>query len=203
MRSLGPLETELKKRHVTHTRRVIDRADHAEKPAEVRSKPGICVYVCACMHVRACTCDAVPDPPCLSSQLGSDDIQQDTNNTSAMVIEIKNLLDGYSEEGVNMFDFAFDPASFGNTVENLFYVSFLVREGRCAYIMPGDEGNVDGAQPKLMGCEPPSAEDYEEGLTRQQVILELDPPTWRVRFGPNTVLCCAVLCCAVLTIRAR
>lgn len=94
-------------------------------------------------------------------------------------MEVKELLDNLGEGGVSIFDFAFDPSSFGNTVENLFYVSFLVRDGHCAIIMPGEEGN-DTDQPRLMGCAPATDEDYENGLSRQQVILELDPPTWRV-----------------------
>jgi non-structural maintenance of chromosomes element 4 len=35
-----------------------------------------------------------------------------------------------SEGQVSLFEFAINPSSFGQTVENLFYISFLVREGR-------------------------------------------------------------------------
>lgn len=33
------------------------------------------------------------------------------------------------EAAVSLFDFAINPYSFGQTVENLFYISFLIREG--------------------------------------------------------------------------
>ncbi len=43
------------------------------------------------------------------------------------------------ELAVNLLDFAINPRDFGQTVENLFYISFLVREG-AASIMKDKEG---------------------------------------------------------------
>lgn len=43
------------------------------------------------------------------------------------------------EPAVSLFDFAVNPDSFGQTVENLFYVSFLIREGAAKI-----ETDVDG-----------------------------------------------------------
>lgn len=33
----------------------------------------------------------------------------------------------------NLFRFIVNPADFGQTVENMFYLSFLIREGKCAF----------------------------------------------------------------------
>lgn len=33
----------------------------------------------------------------------------------------------------NLFRFIVNPGDFGQTVENLFYISFLIREGKCAF----------------------------------------------------------------------
>jgi hypothetical protein len=38
------------------------------------------------------------------------------------------------EPAVNLFDFAINPHDFGQTIENLFYISFLVREGNAQVV---------------------------------------------------------------------
>lgn len=43
------------------------------------------------------------------------------------------------EPAVNLFDFAINPHDFGQTVENLFYISFLIREGN-AQIVKDEHG---------------------------------------------------------------
>jgi hypothetical protein len=43
------------------------------------------------------------------------------------------------ELAVSLLDFAINPRDFGQTVENLFYISFLVREGN-AKIMKDEDG---------------------------------------------------------------
>lgn len=124
--------------------------------------------------------------------MSTNDIQKGSNNTTDKVIQVKELLDNLGEEGVSIFDFAFDPTSFRNTVENLFYISFLVRDGQCAMIMPEENLDDQTKVPMLMGCEAPYEEDYLEGLARRQIIMELDLPTWRVRC---VLVCCT--CCVV------
>ena len=42
------------------------------------------------------------------------------------------------EAAVHLFDFAINPRDFGQTVENLFYISFLVREGNAQIVKDKD-----------------------------------------------------------------
>ena len=98
-----------------------------------------------------------------------------------------------------MFNFIINPNDFGQSVENLFYLSFLIRDGTCA--MELDEKTLapmicDCRQlfslrliclmilflPLKGLCERPSEDDYADGtLKKRQVVMELDVATWRVR----------------------
>jgi hypothetical protein len=42
------------------------------------------------------------------------------------------------EAAVSLFDFVVNPTSFGQTVENLFYISFLIREGNARVLVDDD-----------------------------------------------------------------
>ncbi|KAJ1959695.1 hypothetical protein IWQ62_004514 [Dispira parvispora] len=72
---------------------------------------------------------------------------------------------------INLFEFIVNPESFPQTVENFFYLSFLIRDGR-AYI------DDDSGQPILESCMPPSQEDYADGLSKKQLIMEIDQSMW-------------------------
>jgi len=61
-----------------------------------------------------------------------------------------------------------DPDSFANSVENLFHLSFLVKEGHAKI---SDDDTVQPYEPPLDG-------DFK--AKRQQSIVKLDFETWRV-----------------------
>lgn len=66
-------------------------------------------------------------------QLQQGDLEANEGETSKLVRDIsKRLRDIGGQDGCNLFEFAIDPESFSNTVENLFYVSFLIKEGKAA-----------------------------------------------------------------------
>ncbi|NXK63957.1 NSE4A protein, partial [Sylvietta virens] len=75
---------------------------------------------------------------------------------------------------ISFFDFVIDPNSFARTVENMFHVSFLIRDGLARIKLDEDE---------LPVIEPtkPSAGGEEEIRTgaRNQVIIKLDQQEWK------------------------
>ena len=41
---------------------------------------------------------------------------------------------------MNIFKFIINPNDFGQSVENLFYLSFLIRDGKCAFSVDEESG---------------------------------------------------------------
>lgn len=77
------------------------------------------------------------------------------------------------EQGVNLFRFIVNPHSYSNSVENLFYVSFLIKEGTAS--IEDDEGG----EPILLSVEPPNEDDFDKGVARRQIIMEMDMAIWK------------------------
>ncbi|KAF3037456.1 nuclear protein [Didymella heteroderae] len=79
------------------------------------------------------------------------------------------------EPAVHLFDFAINPENFGQTVENLFYISFLVREGN-AEIVKDDDG-----LPLLAPAAPRGvSEQRDQGAQKHQAVFSIDYPTWQM-----------------------
>ncbi|KAF2498094.1 Nse4-domain-containing protein [Lophium mytilinum] len=77
------------------------------------------------------------------------------------------------EAAVDLFDLIINPHSFGQTVENLFYVSFLIKEGNAKM------GKDRHGLPILSYSEPRKiVEQREQKISRHQAVLALDYPMW-------------------------
>lgn len=90
-------------------------------------------------------------------------------------------------------------------MENLFYLSFVIRDGECAF-----EINEDGepivstwntpvppdcvVRTLLVRCEQPTIEDRAAGVHARQIVMEFDMATWKVWplicLSPRTELMC-------------
>lgn len=84
------------------------------------------------------------------------------------------LSHGISDDGcVPLFDFCVNPRSFGQTVENLFYISFLIKEGSVGL-------NFDGRGLPTLGCanKEPADEEHAKGSSRNQAVFALDFEMW-------------------------
>ncbi|KAJ7647211.1 Nse4 C-terminal-domain-containing protein [Roridomyces roridus] len=104
-------------------------------------------------------------------ELKEEDIARSENETTKNVATLENLL--REEEGaINLFKFVINPTNFAQSVENIFYLSFLIRDGKVA-LESQDDGQV-----MIFICEQPDDNDYDEGLKKRQMVLEFDEATW-------------------------
>ncbi|KAK9463105.1 Nse4 C-terminal-domain-containing protein [Lipomyces oligophaga] len=131
-------------------------------------------------RVQAFTTDIVRP-----QELQTDDLAADKDSTANRVIEVyKSICDeptgaARSGKGILLFDLVMNPESFAQSVENLFHLSFLVRDKRVFLDL-----NSDGlptvylvTQEILDNSNDDS--DQESSGSWKQAIFELDMKTWK------------------------
>ncbi|KAI8722280.1 Non-structural maintenance of chromosomes element 4 [Fusarium sp. LHS14.1] len=80
-----------------------------------------------------------------------------------------------STGGIDLMRFVVNPKSFGQTIENMFYVSFLIRDGRVE--IDFDEFGLPALAP--VDREVEEEEPTRHGAAKHQAILSMDMETWR------------------------
>jgi len=108
-------------------------------------------------------------------ELNEKDIQKSENETTKNVQLIMNILEDWCGDNgpANLFKLIVNPHDYGQTVENLFYLSFLVRDAKVAVSIEEDQ------LPIVYPAEAPTEEDYRADLHKLQIIMELDMETWQ------------------------
>ncbi|KAG2124015.1 Nse4 C-terminal-domain-containing protein [Suillus clintonianus] len=74
---------------------------------------------------------------------------------------------------VNLFRFVINPKDFAQSVENLFCLSFLFRDGLCALWVDSR------GEPVIQSCSSTPSHRLASGVVRHQLIMEFDMATWR------------------------
>lgn len=112
-----------------------------------------------------------------------EEAEKSENQTEVMVGHVmKCLVSCWKENNkqpINFFEFVIDPASFGSSVENLFHVSFLVKEGKVDISLDAESG-LPFVRPftKRQGAE------EGEGEVKNQVVMNLCMEDWeRLKAG--------------------
>ncbi|KAF2126270.1 Nse4-domain-containing protein [Dothidotthia symphoricarpi CBS 119687] len=107
------------------------------------------------------------------SQIGEDDVGEEDQRAACRRFRVDPAPTG--ELAVGLLDFAINPRDFGQTVENLFYISFLVREGN-AMIMKDDDG-----LPLLMPGVPHGvSEQREKNVQKNQAVFSINYANWQM-----------------------
>ena len=169
---LGPLSVQKRQRQVTQRRARLQKDDRAEVAPEALEKEDLASgetntvrYACAQIKQQLMAhCDAAIAKVEAEQH---DDMDED---------EVTRLLRTHRitrSGGPSLFDFAVNPRSFGQTVENLFYISFLIKEGEVGVDM-GDDG-----LPALVVNTETSVAARARKSTRHQAVFGLDHATWR------------------------
>jgi len=90
------------------------------------------------------------------------DIQRQENATSHMVRLVADLLRRNSP--INLFEFVINPRSFGQTIENIFYLSFSVQLARAKI-------TIENGLPVVSFID--TLDEHEQALENKQCVLEM------------------------------
>eukprot|EP00105_Crassostrea_gigas_P042450 XP_019926598.1 PREDICTED: EP300-interacting inhibitor of differentiation 3-like [Crassostrea gigas] len=118
------------------------------------------------------------DKATVPKQMKSFDESDKSEATTAEVEKLLDLLQKLYRENernpICYFEFVLHPESFSQTVENMFYTSFLVRDG-LANIKLDDE-----KLPLIEPIQNPEQEKVRKNLPHKQAVVSLSPQEWKL-----------------------
>ncbi|KAK2748900.1 nuclear protein [Myotisia sp. PD_48] len=172
---LGPLSLQKRIRQLTQRRaREVRDPSQLIRPNDLKAtdleKDGNATLTAICSDIREILVDRQAE-----SQLAvRRELDQLGQPTEAVAFEIMNRHGISDDGGVPLLPFCINPRSFGQTIENLFYISFLVRDSSVGVSMDSKK------LPTLIPASPiPPSEARARGVQRHQAVFSLDFDTWK------------------------
>lgn len=174
---LGPLSVEKKTRKVVHRTAPLRVRDLREVRPEVLNTEDLAKnendLTAICKKILK-QLKRVRDSAIAELQRINDDDNMDDDDMAQAMERL-----GIVESGnIDLVRFCVNPKSFGQTVENMFYVSFLIREGMVE--VHYEENGLPSLCPSTAGeKEQASTTMSKNGTMKRQAILSIDMPTWK------------------------
>lgn len=75
-------------------------------------------------------------------------------------------------EPISYFEFVINPDSFSQTVENIFHLSFVLKDGHAKIFMDGD------GLPVIVPAKPHNEEQSGKSVAKKQVLVSIDMDQW-------------------------
>lgn len=172
---LGPLSTQKKQRAQTQRRatqrarpdpsqaaRAIRLDEEALDKKESASLTQVCSEIASLL--RKAEDKGTSAVEAEVAALGQEEGQSPPEDEVKAIMRRNNIADN---GGIPLFNFCINPKSFSQTIENFFYVSFLVKEGKV-----GIDEDEDG-MPTLATCEAKTLQERQESV-KNQAVFTLD-----------------------------
>lgn len=121
------------------------------------------------------TVAAVVKPTVVDLAKKQNDPEEMSKETSENVIKVFNVLSNIGS--FPFYHFITDPQSLGRTIENLFYVSFLIRDHRARIFIP--EFAAESNELYIEAIYPDDENEPDLADASNQLILVMSAKTWR------------------------
>ena len=183
---LGPLSVQRRARKVTQRRERLQKRDpkDAVRPEELKAqdleKATISNLTTLCKNIRELLVHTMVTGQAKVEEEFMKMTGEDIPDEEIRAIMLKHGI--ADDEGVPLFHFVVNPKSFGQTVENLFYVSFLIRDGTAGF---GNDSNMLPTLRKSCMVFPVSSELMQCPKMR---LSHVHPNRFKMRVSRNTRL---------------
>lgn len=174
---LGPLSVQKRARKATQRRERFQKRDpkDAVRPEELKAqdleKAENSNLTTLCTNIRELLLDLMVTG---SAKVEEEFMKMTGEDIPDEEIRAMMLKHGIADDGgLPLFDFVVNPRSFGQTVENLFYVSFLIKDGKAGF------GNDYNMLPTLHATDPRTSKQIQDdNISKHQAVFHLDYETW-------------------------